>query len=121
MRNICLVSKKEVKVNRKEVFKKAHLINKMLNDFSTSLKMAWKVSRNTSTLMFKTDATIEDIRYTLHTCTESGVVKKELIRKFDKHIITSKLDWVGYHLKRNGFTVEYTITAKPFIIEAPEL
>lgn len=54
---------------------------------------------------FWTNAKIENVRWIIDRCCENGVVRKDLIRQWDKHKIKTPVDWVKYHLERNGYLV----------------
>lgn len=69
-----------------------------------AMKKAW-FEYNKLVVSFWTNASDEDIRWTIKSCQSNGVVKTELLRKWDKDRIQHPLDWVSYHLRRNGFLI----------------
>lgn len=91
--------------NRSEILKSAwsHIKNGMSKKLA--FKKAWS-EHNKISISFWTNAKEEDIRWTIKSCQKDGKVNKELLRKWDRDRIQHQLDWVSYHLRRNGFYIE---------------
>lgn len=67
---------------------------------------------------FTTSASSEDIKYCI--CVNAN--RQDLIRKHDRHKITSNIGWVSYHLRRAGFEVMEKVANKPsYVIVVDEL
>ena len=86
-----------------------------------AFKMAW--SETKLSVSFWTNAKPEDIKWTIKTCQINGIVRKDLLRKWDSDMINHPLDWVSYHLRRNGFEISEIFNTKVYSIklEIPKL
>lgn len=99
--------------NIKEIDKKSILINawvyiRLGYTKKESFKKAWE-SYTKMTISFWTNAKPEDIKWTIKSCQIDGVVRKDLLRKWDADKRQHPLDWVSYHLRRNGFLIDNNI------------
>jgi hypothetical protein len=113
-------SKKEL--NKANILKKAwEYIRKGVNR-KDAFKKAWYEFSKLS-VTFYTNAKPEDIQWTIKSCQKNGEVKKDLLRKWDSNMIIHPLDWVSYHLRRNGFIVSEPLSANIYRLsyEIPKL
>jgi len=87
-----------------------------------AFKKSWE-QINKISVTFWTNAKPEDIAWTIKSCQKDGVVRKELLRKWDSDMIVHSLDWVSYHLRRNGFEITEVFNTKTYSVshEIPKL
>lgn len=97
----------DLKTKKSSIFKKAWEYIKNGLCKKMAFKKAWN-EYNKLIVSFWTNASDEDIRWTIKSCQSNGVVRTDLLRKWDKDRIQHPLDWVSYHLRRNGFLIMET-------------
>lgn len=104
--NIILTNGKQ-KIDKSKVFKYAWILKNELNiSFNLALKISYKKHKSLLYTSFWTNATIEDIEWTMHRCVKDGMVRTDILMKWDKDKRKHPLDWVSYHLRRNGFVID---------------
>ena len=91
-------------LNRGAILKKAWSYIHQGASKRDAFKKAW-LEATKLTISFWTSAKPEDIQWTIKSCQTNGIVKTELLRKWDADMIQHPLDWVSYHLRRNGFNI----------------
>lgn len=94
---------------KKSVLKRAWVLYRISNKtWSEALADAWSEAKNgIVTRCFSTNADIEDVGYTIYSCTENNNVRTDIISKWDSNLIKHQLDWVSYHLRRYGFEINH--------------
>lgn len=97
---------KSENVSKRKVFNNAFKYMKNGISRTEAFRKSWKEAKGLYEVKFCTDATPEDVAWTIHTCCENGIIRTDLLRKWDSNMIQHPLDWVSYHLRRNGFSVE---------------
>ncbi len=105
MPNVTLTHKTPYsEINKTELVKKAWTYIRAGFSKKEAFRKAWETVNLTVT--FWTSAKPEDIQWTIKTCQKDGFVRQDLLRKWDADRIQHPLDWVSYHLRRNGFHIE---------------
>ncbi len=123
MPNVTLVytyPKKEL--SKAKIFKKAWEYIRQGLSKKESLQKAWAEATKMS-ISFWTSAKPEDIQWTIKTCQSNGKVRQDLLRKWDSNKIQHPLDWVSYHLFRNGFEISEIFNKNVYSVayEIPKL
>lgn len=98
------------KDNKSNVLKRAWYLYRLSDmNWQESVKTAWKEAKlGIITQSFWTDADAEDVAWTIHSCVKNGVVNPDILMQWDSNKRILELDWVSYHLRRNGFEISET-------------
>lgn len=109
-------------INRSILLKNAWFYIKLGFNKKEAFKKSWD-ELNKMSVSFWTNAKPEDIAWTIKSCQKDGIVRKELLRKWDSDKIIYPLDWVSYHLRRNGFEITEVFNTKTYSVshEIPKL
>ncbi len=122
MPNVHLFHKSLAKeINKSEMLKEAWSYIRQGLSRKDSFKKAW--SKYSLNVYFWTSAKPEDIKWSIKTCQSEGIVRRDLLRKWDSSQIKTPLDWVSYHLRRNGFLIEEELKPSSYTVkyEIPKL
>jgi hypothetical protein len=123
MPNVILTHKFPLsEINKSLIFKKAWIYIRSGTSKKEAFKQSWEEATRLS-VKFWTNAKSEDILWTIKSCQENGVIRKDLLRKWDNDRINHPLDWVSYHLRRNGFEIENIFNTNVYSLsyEIPKL
>ena len=91
-------------INKSLIFKNAWIYIRSGLSKKEAFRKSWEEATKLI-VKFWTSAKPEDILWTIKSCQKNGIVRKDLLRKWDADKINHPLDWVSYHLRRNGFEI----------------